>query len=382
MPQQTVIIIDEVQECPNILTFVKYLVQNDNYRFILTGSLLGTMLNNIDSLPVGYLTQIRMYPLDFEEFCWANGLSSVAVDMARSCLRTETPLPDFLYTRLSDLYHRYLMVGGMPDAVNTFLETNNIDEVRAIHKNLHALYRSDITKHAPKEIRLTLRDIYDLIPSEAASKSRRFRISDIKGVRRFSQAQEHFLWLSHAGVALSVYNVSAPASPLLLNERHNLFKLFYLDVGMLASSYPKKSYMGLLDGKPSMNMGGVYEAFVAQELKARGFALRYFTSKRLGELDFVVERTGGSPSTRGQVRHGIQDPRSTGQCPRRERVCHRPGHRSCRDQHRKGEEHTLLERFINNESHDPSCGITGRTRRREEGVSHGCDHHMPGARRG
>ena len=293
VPQQTVIIIDEVQECPNILTFVKYLVQNDSYRFILTGSRLGTKLNNIDSLPVGYLTQIRMYPLDFEEFCWANGLSSVAVDMARSCLRTETPLPDFLYTRLSDLYHRYLMVGGMPDAVNTFLETNNIDEVRAIHKNLHALYRSDITKHAPKELRLTLRDIYDLIPSEAASKSRRFRISDIKEVRRFSQVQKHFLWLSHAGVALLVYNVSAPASPLLLNEQHNLFKLFYLDVGMLASSYPKKSYMGLLDGKPSMNMGGVYEAFVAQELKARGFALRYFTSKRLGELDFVVERTGG-----------------------------------------------------------------------------------------
>lgn len=112
VPQQTVIIIDEVQECPNILTFVKYLVQNDSYRFILTGSLLGTKLNNIDSLPVGYLTQIRMYPLDFEEFCWANGLSSVAVDMARSCLRTETPLPDFLYTRLSDLHHRYLMVGA------------------------------------------------------------------------------------------------------------------------------------------------------------------------------------------------------------------------------------------------------------------------------
>lgn len=294
VPHKTVVVIDEVQECPNILTFIKYLVQRDDYRYILTGSLPGVKLEGIDSLPVGYVTQIQMFPLDFEEFCWASGLAASAFGAAVSCLADERPLPDFLYDRLAGLFHRYLMVGGMPDAVVTFLTSTNIDEVRTVHSNIHALYRSDITKHAPVDLRLVIRDIYDLIPSEAGSKNRRFKLSDIKDVKRFDQVQEHFLWLTQAGVALPVYNVSAPTAPLLVNEQHNLFKLFYLDAGMLASAYPKSAYAGLLDSKPSMNMGGVYEAFVAQELKARGFALRYFTSKKVGELDFLAEHADGS----------------------------------------------------------------------------------------
>lgn len=294
VPHKTVVVIDEVQEAPNVLTFIKYLVQQGDYSYILAGSLLGVKLENIDSLPVGYLTQVELHPLDFEEYCWACGLSASVFDMARECLSEERALPDFLYARLLDLFHRYLMVGGMPDAVNTFVASSNIDEVRRIHRDLHSLYRSDITKYAPRGLRLVIRDIYDLIPSEVASKRRRFRLGDIKGVNRFSQVENHFLWLTQAGVALPVYGVAAPVRPLLVSERRNRFKLFYLDAGMLASSYPKSAYAGLLDGKASMNMGGVYEAAVAQELKAQGRALRYFSSKKVGELDFVVERADGS----------------------------------------------------------------------------------------
>lgn len=293
-PHRTVIVIDEVQECPNILTYVKYLVQKGEYRYILTGSLLGVKIENVDSLPVGYATQVEMSPLDFEEFCWACGLSDQAFPMACEHLADESPVPDFLYDRLSDLYHRYLMVGGMPDAVNAFLSSNDIDAVRTVHHDLHALYREDITKYAPAELRLTIRDIYDLIPSQAASQSRRFKLGDIKNVNRFSQVQDHFLWLTQAGVALAVYNVAAPTAPLLASEQRSKFKLFYLDAGMLASSYPKTAYDGLLDGKPSMNMGCVYEAAVAQELHAHGFALRYFSSKKIGELDFVIEHADGA----------------------------------------------------------------------------------------
>lgn len=293
IPQQTVVIIDEVQEAPNVLTFVKYLVQKGDYRFILTGSLLGVRLRGVDSLPVGYLTQVEMFPLDFEEFCWAVGLGKQVYQMAVNHLANEESLPDFLYDRLQALHHRYLMVGGMPDAVRAFVSTNNIDEVRLIHANLHALYRDDIAKYAPDELKLIVKDMYDLIPSQAASKSRRFKLSDIADVKRFSQVEQHFLWLTNAGVALPVYNVSAPTSPLLLSEQRNLFKLFYLDAGMLASSFPKSSYEGLLDGKASSNMGAAYEAAVAQELKAHGFTLRYFNSKKVGELDFVLERADG-----------------------------------------------------------------------------------------
>lgn len=293
VPGKTAVLIDEVQECPNLLTYAKYLVQRGDYRYILTGSLLGVKLETIDSLPVGYLTQVEMFPLDFEEFCWANGLAESVYESAAASFLAEEPLPDFLYNRLMDLYHRYLMVGGMPDAVAAFTSTGGIDEVRMVHASLHALYRDDITKHAPAELRLIIRDIYDLIPSEVASKNRRFKLSDIRDVKRFSQVEQHFLWLTQAGVALPVYNVAAPVSPLLVAEQRKLFKLFYLDAGMLASSFPKKAYAGILDGRPGMNMGAVYEGAVAQELKARGLALRYFTSKKVGELDFVVEQPDG-----------------------------------------------------------------------------------------
>lgn len=293
VPGRTAVIIDEVQEAPNVVTLIKGLVQKGDYRYILTGSLLGVKLENIDSLPVGYATQIEMFPLDFQEFCWARGLDDGVYQMARDYASGEQPLPDFLYERMMRLYHEYLLVGGMPDAVDTFNASGSIDEVRTVHANIHALYRDDITKHAPSELRLVIREIYDLIPSEIGSKNKRFRLSSIPDVKRFSQVVDNFLWLSNAGVALPVYNVNAPTAPLLLAEQRNLFKLFYLDVGMLASCYPKRQTLGLLDGKAEMNMGGVYESAVAQELHAHGFPLRYFTSKKIGEIDFLAEGADG-----------------------------------------------------------------------------------------
>lgn len=319
VPNKTAIIIDEVQECPNIVTYIKYLVQKGTYRFILTGSLLGVRLDSIDSLPVGYVTKVQMYPLDFEEFCWANGLNEAVYQQAVQCFEERRALPEFLYTRLLDLFHRYLMVGGMPDAVNAFLATNNIDSVRTVQQDLHGLYRLDITKYAPPELRLTIREIYDLIPSQALSKTRRFNFGSIQGVKRFTQVENQFLWLVQAGVALAVYNVVAPSAPLLAYEERNKFKLFYLDAGMLAAALPKSSYQGLLDGKATVNMGAAYEAFAAQELAAHGFSLRYFTSKRIGELDFLAEhqdgaidaleiKSGGSYMTHSALDHALEVP--------------------------------------------------------------------------
>lgn len=289
---ETVVIVDEVQQCPNVVTLIKYLVHQGSFRFILSGSLLGVELENIDSLPVGYVYSVDMVPLDFEEFCWASGISDEVLQMARSCISKKTALPDYLYERLVGVFHRYLMVGGMPDAANTFFASNNIDEVRKVHENIHSMYIADITKYAPKELRMLLRDIYRLVPSEAGSKNKRFRLSSLQDVKRFSQVTDHFVWLASAGVVLPVFNVTAPVSPLLASEQRSLFKLFYLDVGMLMSSYPKSVAQGVLDGASSefaMNMGAVYENFVAQELRAQGVPLRYFVSKKIGELDFLAE---------------------------------------------------------------------------------------------
>ena len=293
-PNRTLIFIDEVQECPEIVTFIKFLVDKSEYDFILSGSLLGLELENIRSQPVGYLTEILMYPLDFEEFCWAGGLSDDVLQSVKDAFVTKKPLPDFLHERLTDLFHRYLLVGGMPDAVTAFFATNSLDQVRIAQNDIMRFYARDISKYAPKDRRLMIKNILDLIPSELSKQNRRFRLNSIVDVRRFTQVQEEFLWLTKANVALPAYNIKAPISPLLISENHSLFKLFLSDVGLLASRFPKESSLGALDGFPAKNMGGIYENFVAQELTAHGFALRYFASKKVGEIDFIIEKKDGS----------------------------------------------------------------------------------------
>jgi predicted AAA+ superfamily ATPase len=294
VPGETVVFIDEVQACPEIVTLIKFLVEKGEYDFVLSGSLLGVELENIRSIPVGYVTEIVLYPLDFEEFCMANGLPANAFAIAKGAFDSLEPLPDFLHERLFDLFHRYLLIGGMPDAVASYLKTNSMDQVRIVHNGIVKYYGSDISKYAPKNRRLVIKDIYDLIPSELLRQNKRFRLSSIKDVKRYAQISEEFLWLTKANIALPVYNVNAPVFPLLMSESRSLFKLFLSDVGLLTSRYPKRAALGLLDGKPAMNFGGVYENFAAQELAAHGFNLRYYTGKRIGELDFVIERKGGT----------------------------------------------------------------------------------------
>jgi predicted AAA+ superfamily ATPase len=293
-PGKTLVFVDEIQEWPEFVTYVKFLVESTGLDFVLSGSLLGVELENITSVPVGYLSQVRMFPLDFEEFCWANGLSGQAVDEARAAVFAQAEVPDYLHDRLLALFHRYLLVGGMPDAVATFAEVGNIDRVRAIQDGIIAFYETDITKYAPKRRRLVIKDIFNLIPSELSAQNKRFNFSSIPKVQRHAQVQEDFLWLTQANVALPAYNVHAPVSPLLLNQDRSRFKLFLNDVGLLTSRYPKSASLGLLDGLPAMNMGGVYENFVAQELTAHGFDLRYHTSRAVGELDFVIEDRAGA----------------------------------------------------------------------------------------
>jgi predicted AAA+ superfamily ATPase len=182
----------------------------------------------------------------------------------------------------------------MPDAVVSYRETNTMNQVRVVQNGIVSYYGHDISKYALKDRRLVIKNIYDLIPSELFNQNRRFRLSSIENVKRFTQVQEEFLWLAKANVALPVYNVKAPVSPLLLYESHSLFKLYLSDVGLLTSRYPQRASIGLLDGNTTMNLGGVYENFAAQEFTAHGFDLRYYSGKRIGEIDFVLERKDGN----------------------------------------------------------------------------------------
>ena len=294
VPGQTLVILDEVQACPEIVTYAKYLVREGKYDYAFSGSLLGVLLENIRSFPVGYVTEVQMFPLDFEEFTWACGLPETAWDEIRRALAARQPVPDHLHARMLQLFHRYLLIGGMPDAVNAYRETNGIDAPRTAQANIRRQYGIDITKYAPVARRLLIRNIFELIPAELSKQNRRFNLSDIANVKRYEQVADDFLWLAAAGVALPAYNVSQPAYPLVCNSQRKLLKLFSSDVGLLTGSFLKRDAAAILDGRAKASLGGVHENFVAQELVAHGFPLHYFTKKGIGELDLVTQRADGA----------------------------------------------------------------------------------------
>lgn len=288
VPGKTVIFFDEVQECSEIVTAIKYLVDEGSFRYLLSGSLLGVELEDIRSVPVGYTTDIRMYPLDFEEFCWSQGVGEGVFEELRACLAERCPVDEFIHERLMDLYTKYLIIGGMPAAVESF-DGSDLSQVRTVQQNIREQYRHDISKYAPKERRLEIKEIYDLVPSELNNPNKRFILSKLDVNARFRSYQSDFLWLAASGVALPCYNVDAPEAPLLLSKKRNLFKLFYSDVGLLTSSFSRSVSLDLLSDRQDVNYGCVFENAAAQELAAHGFDLFYYNSKKYGELDFVVQ---------------------------------------------------------------------------------------------
>ena len=291
IPGKTLIFFDEVQECKEIVAAIKFLVDEGSYRYILSGSLLDVDLKDIRSAPVEYMDIFEMYPLDFEEFALASGVSMRVIDSLRNSFISYTPVDAIVHEKMMDLFRLYLIIGGMPSVVERYLATNNLQEVTQEQRAILALYRQDIAKYDPKN-KLYLEDIFALIPSELNSKNKRFILKNLNVNFKFSRYQNSFLWLKNAGVALPAFCVAEPVVPLMLNKSANLFKLFLSDVGLLASMYMDGIQLKLLNREKDINFGSVYENAAAQELKAHGFDLYYFNSKKQGELDFVIERGG------------------------------------------------------------------------------------------
>lgn len=288
---KTLIFFDEVQECPEIVTAIKFLVNEGNYRYIMSGSLLGVELKDLRSEPVGYMDVKEMFPLDMEEFFTAVGLSQMVMDELRDAWENKRPVDEFVHAKLMELFRLYLIVGGMPAAVQKYLDSNNLQEVLAEQQAILRLYKRDIAKYDKKN-KLYLEEIFDLIPSELNAKNKRFILKNLNENAKFSHFENSFIWLKEAGVALPAYNVEEPVIPLKLSRSRNLFKLFQNDVGLLASQYADGIQLRLLTDAKSINFGSVYENAVAQELSAHGFDLYYFNSKKQGELDFVIEKNG------------------------------------------------------------------------------------------
>ena len=291
IPGQTIIFFDEVQECKELITQIKYLIQEGSYDYILSGSLLGTVFKDIVSVPVGYMDIIEMYPLDFEEFAWANGVGTKVIDTLRVSFENKKPVDQFIHERMLSLFELYLIVGGMPAAVSSYLETKNLRNVAEEQGAILHLYRRDISKY-DEQNRLYLNEIFDLIPSELNAKNKRFVFKNLHDKARFDKYYDSFLWLKNAGVALPVNVVDEPRIPLLLSKSQNLFKLFSNDVGLLAAQYGNEIQLKILQHETSINFGSIYENVAAQELTAHGYALYYYNSKKFGELDFVIETNG------------------------------------------------------------------------------------------
>lgn len=298
IPNKTVIFIDEIQMAEDIdfQTRAKGFALDGKYRFVFSGSLLGVTNFNIALEPTGYLYEEIRYPLDFEEFLWANNVQEPVINKLKECFRKRETVPDYLHKRRIDRFYQYLLVGGRPEAVSTYVKTKDLTATHFVHRTIETYYRKDITKYAGSTDRPYIANAYDLLPSELGSKSKRFILSKIDKNYTLPRCQNDFIWLKDAGVAIPVYNVDEPKTPLLLSRNSKLFKLFANDVGLLCYRLLQSGIQEkILAHEKDINFGGIFENAVAQELLHHGFGydnLFYFSSKKQGEVDFIVSYKG------------------------------------------------------------------------------------------
>lgn len=297
IPGQTLIFFDEVQYCPELITMIKFLVDEGSYKYVMSGSLLGVTLKGTRSVPVGYLHILEMFPLDLEEFARAIGINENVLDNIKQCYEKCEPVDSFVHGRMLSLVQLYLIIGGMPAAVQSYIDTNNMRKVSEIQNDIIRLYKADISQYESYK-KLHIMGIYDLIPAELNNKNKRFILKDLGDKNRFRRYEDSFLWLTDAGTAIPTYCVNEPKAPLELSRSANMFKLFSSDVGLLACQYGRDLQLQLLNGVVNVNYGSIFENLAAQELRAHGFGhaddghLYFFNSKSYGELDFVIEADG------------------------------------------------------------------------------------------
>lgn len=288
--ENTLIFIDEIQAYPHLLTLLKFLAQDNRFTYIACGSLLGVTLSQTTSIPMGSIRKVRMFPLDFEEFLYANGMNEAVVSALRTKFERREPLDENLHNKMMDLFRKFLLVGGLPEAVNAYLETRNIQRVREIQTEIHDYYAADASKY-DEQRKLKIRRIYDLIPSNMENKKKRViaqRIEDKRG-KTFADYEDEFEHLISAGIALNVQAISNPQFPLSESEGKNLLKLYLNDVGILSGILYGSNIRAILDDKRSINLGSVYETVVASELIAHGHKLFYYDNRSKGEVDYLID---------------------------------------------------------------------------------------------
>lgn len=291
VPGKTLIFFDEVQCCDNIVTAIKFLVEDGRFRYILSGSLLGVELKDIRSVPVGYMGIKEVFPLSIEEFFINIGVSRSVISLLKDNYINRQKVDPIINERLLRLFRLYTVIGGMPASVKAYINTKNLNDVMTVQRDIVDLYRKDISQYAEKD-KLRIKEIFDIIPSELNEKNKRFIFKNLNKNAKFDRYRDDFLWLKDAGVAIPVYNVEEPKEPLRLAITRNLFKLFSNDVGLLTAQYADGIQTRILADQTNINHGAVYENAIAQELVAHQIIPYYYNNKKRGEIDFVISVGG------------------------------------------------------------------------------------------
>ena len=298
IPHKTAVFIDEIQAAPgaDFRTLSKALALDGRSRVVFSGSLLGVNENNVALDPAGYMYEERMFPLDFEEFLWALSVQQEVIEKARECFEKEEEVPLFIHDKLMVLFRLYLMVGGLPKCVQEYADRRDLKMVHMAHKSVEMYYRNDVTKYAAMDKRPYIAASYDAMPSELNSKCKRFVLSKLGKGYNLAKAENDFVWLTNAGIAIPVYNVDEPKIPLLSSKNSNLLKLFANDIGLLCYRLLDTDIQEkILARAKDINFGAIFENAVAQELYAHGYdgdRLFYFASKKQGEVDFLITHQG------------------------------------------------------------------------------------------
>jgi len=314
---QTVIVLDEIQECPEARTALKFFRIDGRYDVIGTGSLLGVKGYGKEpkSIPVGSETVIDMYPLDFEEFLWANGITDPVIGMLKQCLEKETPVPEALHNRMKQLLLQYVVVGGMPDAVQTFVDTKQMDEVLRIQRDIVRSYEDDMVKYAERKDKSRIKECFQSIPKQLSKENKKFQYSVVKKGSTASQYLGSLQWIEDAGIITRCYNLSITELPLDGNAEEDVFKVYMRDCGLFVSMLEDGTQYDILQGNLYGYKGAIFENLIADIFGKMGRKLYYFHKDSGLEVDFVIRyqgqctlvevkaATGNTKSTKTILRH-------------------------------------------------------------------------------
>ncbi len=286
----TLVFLDEIQAYPSMLTMLKFLCDEGRFTYVVSGSLLGVTMHKTLSIPGGRILVEHMYPLDFEEFLWANGVGDELIESMRTKFKNGESHSDGLHRHMLELFKTFLLVGGLPQAVNTYLDSQNIYRVRKIHEEIFNLYKEDASQYSMQE-KLQIRRIYDMIPSNMENRKKRLHFNDVeeKKGKAARDYEDDIEYLISAGVALEVRAIANPTFPLISSAKKNLLKLYLNDVGLLSYVLFRNNVTAIKDDQLSINLGSVYETVVATELQAHGHTLFYYDNKQKGEVDFLID---------------------------------------------------------------------------------------------